>query len=122
MEYGRALHNFRKYVGERQANANKLPFLSQYIRPENWWRGIKDFAGFAKSIAGSFDNSVIGRQGLPVLINHPDVWFKNLAQSFINLIDTIGGNNVMDVVMADVLSRPNAINGLYAKEVGCRRN
>lgn len=115
LEYGRAKVAFDDYVNglKHEATTKKL---SEYIKPQNYVEGISNVAGLAKSMKASLDNSVIGRQGLKVLLTHPDVWLKNSAESFVDMARTFGGHEVMNEVRADVMSRPNAINGLYKKE------
>lgn len=115
MDYGRAKVAFDDYINglKHEATTKKL---TEYIKPKNYVEGISNIAGLAKSLKASLDNSVIGRQGLKVLFTHPDVWLKNSKQSFVDMVETFGGKEVMNEVRADVMSRPNAINGLYKKE------
>lgn len=113
MTEGYALVQFRKYINQKIAERENLPVL-EYFKPGNRWKGIKNILGFTKAITTTLDNSVIGRQGLPTLINHTDIWFKNSVQSFIDLWNVLGDKEVMDFVLADVLSRKNA--DLYKKE------
>lgn len=106
LDYGRAKVAFDDYVnGLKESNKSVL----EYFKPTN-------IAGLAKSLKASLDNSVIGRQGLKVLLTHPEVWLKNSFQSFKDIWDTFGGKEVVKEVRADILSRPNALNGLYKKE------
>lgn len=115
MDYGRAKVAFDDYVNDLKHEANTKK-LSEYIKPKNYIEGISNMAGLAKSLKASLDNSVIGRQGLKVLFTHPDVWLKNSKQSFVDMVNTFGGQEVLNEVRADVMSRPNALNGLYKKE------
>lgn len=106
LEYGRAKVAFDDYInGLKESKKSVL----EYFKPSN-------IAGLAKSLKASLDNSVIGRQGLKVLLTHPKVWAKNSLQSFKDIVDSFGGKEVINEVRADVMSRPNAINGLYKKE------
>jgi len=115
MAYGRAKAQFDDYInGLKENESNKK--LSEYLKPENYLEGASKVAGLAKSMKASLDNSVIGRQGLKVLFSHPEIWLKNSKQSFIDIARTFGGHDVMTEVRADVMSRPNALNGLYKKE------
>lgn len=115
LEYGRAKVAFDDYINGLKDEAKKKKLL-EYIKPSNYIEGISNIAGLAKSLKASLDNSVIGRQGLKVLFTHPDIWLKNSIQSFKDMIDTFGDKEVLNEVRADVMSRPNAINGLYKKE------
>lgn len=107
LAYGRARVAFDNYVSELKANVKK---------PITVGGAISGTAGLAKSLKASLDNSVIGRQGLKVLFTNPKIWAKNSAQTFVDIFNTYKGREVIDEVKADVLSRPNAINGLYKKE------
>ena len=82
-------------IGERAKEAVKHPFKS-----------FNELAGFAKSTAGSMDNSSIFRQGWKTLWAHPKIWIQNAPQTFLNIARTLKGVNVIDVVNADILSRP----------------
>lgn len=115
LEYGRAKVAFDDYVNDLKAEAKKKPFLA-YLKPQNMGEGVKNVAGLAKSLKASLDNSVVGRQGLKVAFTNPDIWLKNSFQSFKDIVDTFGGKEVLDEVRADVLSRPNALNGNYRRE------
>lgn len=115
LEYGRAKVAFDDYVNDLKSAETKKSILD-YAKFGNWGEGISIAAGLAKSLKASLDNSVIGRQGLKVLFSHPDTWLKNSKQSFVDMVDTFGGKEVLNEVRADVMSRPNALNGLYKKE------
>lgn len=117
LNYGRAKVKLEDFVNEIKTETTKLKIEDFKTSPiKSIKRSVIDFAGLTKSLKASFDNSVIGRQGLKVLFTSPKIWLKNAKQSFVDMYNTFGGKNVMDEVRADVLSRPNAINGLYKKE------
>ena len=117
MEYGRALVDFGDYVSHLKNEAKKLTFADFVANPiKTASKGVSNLAGLAKSLKATLDNSVIGRQGLKVAFSHPEIWFKNSAESFKDMVKVFGGQEVMHEVRADVLSRPNALNGLYKKE------
>lgn len=107
LDYGRAKVAFDNYVGDLK-NGVKVPFKVT--------GAISYVAGLAKSLKATLDDSVIGRQGLKVLFSEPKIWAKNSLKSFVDIARTFGGKEVMNEVKADVLSRPNAISGLYKKE------
>lgn len=115
MEYGRALVKFGDYVAELKNEGKKMS-LQESLNPKNYGKVISKVAGLAKSLKATLDNSVIGRQGLKVLFSNPKIWLENSKQSFVDIVQTFGGKEVMDEVRADVYSRPNALNGLYKKE------
>jgi hypothetical protein len=117
MAYGRALVEFGDYVSELKNAAKKLVLEDFKNAPlKTTGKVLSNFAGLAKSLKATLDDSVIGRQGLKVLFTHPGTWLKNSAQTFVDIANTFGGKEVMKEVQADVLSRPNALNGLYFKE------
>lgn len=115
MAYGRARVDFEDYVNNLKTEAGKQ-VITEYLKPQNYGKVISNIAGLAKSLKASLDNSVIGRQGLKTLFTHPEIWVKNSKQSFVDIWNTFGGKNVMREVRADVMSRPNALNGKYQKE------
>lgn len=115
LEYGRARVKFDNRVNDLKVETGKEK-LTAYLRPSNYGKAVSNLAGLAKSMKASLDNSVIGRQGLKVLFSHPGTWLKNSKQSFVDMWHTYGGREVIDEVRADVMSRPNALNGLYQKE------
>ena len=114
LEYGRAKVAFDDYYNGLKTESERKK-LTEYIKPSNWGQAITNVAGFAKSLKASFDNSVIGRQGLKTLITQPDIWAKNSARSFGDFWNSMTGKDAMLEVRADVMSRPNALNGLYKK-------
>lgn len=80
-------------------------------------RGIVNFGGITKSLRATLDNSAIGRQGIKVLFTHPKTWAKNSLLTFRDFAKTIGNKEMHDVLKADIISRPNSLNGLY-KQIG----
>jgi hypothetical protein len=106
LDYGRARVAFANYVSELKNGVKK---------PRTLKGTINDVAGFSKSILASFDNSALLRQGWKNLFSHPEIWARNAKQSFVDMAEQFGGKEVMDAVNADILSRPNALNGRYAK-------
>lgn len=115
LAYGRARVKFDNYINGLKHESEKTP-LKEYLYPKNYGKAISNVAGLGKALKASLDNSALGRQGLKTLITHPGIWYKNAIQSFSDIWNTFGGKEVMDEVRSDVLSRPNAINGLYKKE------
>ena len=106
LTYGRAKVAFSNYVAGLK---NAVP------EPMTIGGSLKTAAGLSKSIAVSFNDHAIFRQGWKNLFSHPEVWYKNAKQSFVDLAQQFGGKNVLDEVQADILSRPNALNGRYRK-------
>jgi hypothetical protein len=104
MPYGRARVKLSNYVGNLKTEAKKMS-VSEYLR--NPTTALVEAAGLTKAMAASLDNSAIGRQGMKILWTNPEIWAKNSAKSFKDISDTLGGKEVLDEVMADVVSRPN---------------
>lgn len=67
------------------------------------------------STVATLDNSFIGRQGIHALLTHPSSWWQGAKNSFLDIAKTFGGQETLDMLQADVLSRPNAMNGNYEK-------
>lgn len=74
---------------------------------------IKTITDNSIAVVASFDNSFMGRQGLRTLITHPKTWYNMASKSIIDFYKTLKGQQAIDAVWADVLSRPNYINGEY---------
>jgi len=110
MDYGTALVAFKEYVGNLKVEARKLTPLEFMTKPGAI---LQEIGGVTKSIAASLDNSFFGRQGFVTLVSHPDIWMKNFAKSFGDIGKELKGLDAMTPIKADVLSRPNAINGKY---------
>lgn len=106
MDYGRAKVEFSNYVSDLKNET-----------PQKLTAGLalKNAAGFSKSILAAFDNSALFRQGWKNLFAHPEIWYKNAKQSFVDMAQQFGGKEVLNEVQADIQSRPNALNGRYRK-------
>ena len=115
ISYGASLVHFGNYVASLKLKAMELP-IKAYAKPENWGKVLSALAGNAKAIKASFDNSAIFRQGWKTLWTNPVSWQKNAIRSFVDIYHELGGKEVMDGIMADIYSRPNALNGMYKKE------
>jgi hypothetical protein len=72
---------------------------------------------FDNSVAmvASFDDSFMGRQGLKVLFTHPSAWWPGAKNSVFDFVKTLGGQETIDAMKADIYSRPNFVNGSYSK-------
>lgn len=117
MAYGRALVEFNNYFNSLKEDSQKLTLKDlKSNTAETIKEGFVRTAGASKSLKASLDNSALFRQGLKVMWSHPKIWFKNSLKSFEDMYRSFGGKEVMDEVHADILSRPNALNGLYQKE------
>jgi hypothetical protein len=106
MDYGRAKVEFSNYVSDLKNDVRQPRTLASTLR---------EAAGASKSIQASLDDSALFRQGWKTLWSEPKIWAKNARQSFSDIAKELGGKKVLDEVQADVLSRPNALNGNYRK-------
>lgn len=117
MAHGRALVEFHNYLNSIKELSQKITFQDLKKNPgATTLKALSNTAGLAKSLKASLDNSVIGRQGLRVLLTSPGIWARNSLKTFVDMVRQFGSKNVMDEIQADVFSRENALNGLYKKE------
>lgn len=111
--YGDARVAFDNYINDLRLAASR-PKLKESLQTLGFYgKTVKKAAGLAKSLVATLDNSVIGRQGWKTLMTNPRNWAKNSLKSFKDIADTYGGKEVLDHVHADMVSRDNALNGLY---------
>lgn len=106
LEYGRAKVELENYVAGLM---NPSEFQKFKTTP------IRYVGGTMKSMASSLDDSAIGRQGWKTLFSNPKIWLKSSLKTFKDIYDTFGGKAVADELRADIVSRPNYLNGNYAK-------
>jgi hypothetical protein len=114
LEYGAAKVSMENYVNELKLSARKVTFKEAPVR--KMAQTITDtIPSLSKSVLASMDNSFWGRQGIKVLLNTrtANVWTKNFVKSWGDIGKTLGGIEVMDVIKADIYSRPNAVLGKY---------
>lgn len=107
LEHGRAIVDLIEYSSNLQRKVKK---------PFHLGRAIVDLGGLSKSLLASLDNSAIGRQGFKVMVSKPLTWLPNSLRTFNYGLKAFAGQDVLREVKADIASRPNALNGLYAKE------
>ena len=112
LEYGKAHVAYMKYVEGLKEAANKKTVKEMLSHPVDT---AVSLAGVTKSLRATLDNSALFRQGLKTLTTHPGTWLKNASQSFVDIAKTLKGREVMDFVDADIVSRQNALNGLYKR-------
>lgn len=74
---------------------------------------LKTIVDNSIALKASWDNSFLGRQGLRVLYTHPTAWWPGAKNSFLDFAKTLGGQETIDALMADIYTRPNYINGQY---------
>lgn len=118
LAYGEARVKLDNYVDALTAPALKRT-PRQLIKEKGYARAtgqaLGRAAGSFKSIVASLDNSAIGRQGYKVFWNSPRIWAKNSLKSFDDIVKQFGGREVKDALKADIISRPNSLNGYYKR-------
>lgn len=112
--YGLAMVNLRNYVGDLKTKAERLTlgdFKSQPIRGAGKvvWTALQT----SKAVKAAWDLSAVFRPGVKVLMTHPAVWLNNARKMFAGVIETYKNQEVLDTLYADLLTRPNALNGYY---------
>lgn len=124
LELGATKVALKNYVDELKLTNNKTTLSNFKERlATNPGRLLKDFivdtAGFAKSVVASVDNSLWFRQGLKALVLKPKIWGKNFAQSWVDIAKQLSrkpnDTRIVDAVLAEIWSRPNATSGIYQK-------
>jgi hypothetical protein len=112
--YGRAYVDFHDYVNELKFRATKPTIKEAIMMPGTT---LSKAAGVSKAIKAAFDNSYIFRQGLKAAYRPAThkIWRKNALDSFGWMVKQFGGKPVMRELMADIVSRPNWINGKMEK-------
>lgn len=112
LAYGLSQVNFEKYMNDLKLQPGK-------ISPREPVRFAVDLAGkipgTLKSLLSSLDNSFFGRQGVKALIDFrtSHLWTKNFLKSFRDIGRELKGTEAMDIIKAEIYSRPNALNGKY---------
>jgi len=109
LDYGESVVKMRRYK-------NDLIDDTKSFKEKNAPRGLVTATfGTLKSLKSSLDNSFFGRQGFKVLTTHPKAWGKAFVKSWGDIAMGISGKDALDVLDADILSRPNSINNIYKK-------
>lgn len=124
LEYGLKQVALENYVNGLKIESRKirlhdkpLPFILKDIAVDS----LKSIPSVFKSLMASLDNSFWGRQGIKNLYGSPSqkrIWVRNFIKSFGDITSELLGRKIngletMDLVKADIFSRPNAVNGKY---------
>lgn len=105
-KYGEAVIDLKNRVSELKGNAMSLS-LADFKNPlKGVGKTFSTIAGNAKAITASLDNSALLRQGWKTMWSHPLIWADNAARSFSTIVKTLGGQDVMRAIEADIVSRP----------------
>lgn len=118
LEYGDAVIALDNYVTDLKMKAGRVTLAEFKSNPiGTTLKGVKTTIDLSKSMKASYDDSAILNQGFPILANYQTapIWAKNALGTFVNMVRTFKGKPVWDKVRADVVSRPNYLNGLYKK-------
>jgi len=107
--YGLAYVNLLKYKKELKQAVEKGT-LKEWVAPENLLWNLADVSGVAKTLKASCDLSYTLRQGFKVYAANPKIWLQNTIKEFQDVINTFGADNVIDYVMAEIISDPNFEN------------
>jgi len=110
--YGESKVNLENYVNDLKIAARKD---ARNTIGKKVVHAIKGTPGFLKSSISTLDNSFYGRQGISVLFNPrtSDIWVRDWLKSWGDIAKSLRGRDALDVVKADIYSRPNALNGKY---------
>src|SRR3990167_2209127 len=129
-EYGATKQIYKKYTDNLKSG--ELPIkglLKEYTQEiKDMWKENKPKA-IGKVIGdsimqlsnnlingvASWDNSFIGRQGAITLVKSPKTWWNTARKSMSDFYQTIKGSEPQDVLMGEVFSDADYINGNYEK-------
>ena len=119
IDWATKLADFQKYTQNLKEASENLTW-EERKKIGNVGKNILDSAGVTKSFLGSLDNSLMGRQGLPVLLRgNIKLWTRHTGRSFQTfskeLLSKKDSTDVADAIRIEILSRPNSINGNYNK-------
>lgn len=110
MEYGQAVVNHDKYI------TSLLPSKTAKEWVKHPWGAAMDIAGTTKSLRATADLSATLRQGAKLLGSGKyKIWGKNTYKALKAAVKSFGDEAVMDMHNADMVSRPNFLNGMYKK-------
>lgn len=118
LEYGLRQVGIENYVNDLKLEARKIDFKKHPFKATA--KAIGQIPAIFKSLMASLDNSFFGRQGIKNFYGNrkqKKIWFRTFLKSFgdikSELLKTNTGITTMDMIKADIYSRPNAINGKY---------
>jgi hypothetical protein len=113
LDYGFAKVDLENYINELKLQSRRISFKEQPTRK------VADIIGkvpaIAKSLVASIDNSFWGRQGIKTLLDlrTSNIWARNFLKSWRDIGKELAGRDAMDLIRADIYSRPNSLNGKY---------
>lgn len=109
LKYGLSVVSLENYFNDLKTEAKKPTGVGKITNI------IKEIPGTLKSLVASLDNSFWGRQGIKTLldIRTSHIWLRNFLRSWGDIGRELKGKDAMDLIRADIYSRPNALNGKY---------
>jgi hypothetical protein len=105
LAYGMARVEFAKYYNNLKEGSAMT--MKERLRMKNMGKNIGDALGISKSLKSTLDNSYIFRQGYKAMITNPKIWLRNATKSFDLFTKELKNQPAMDLVHADIYSRPN---------------
>lgn len=113
LKYGASKVGMEKYINDLKLKSRGVSIKEQPLQAIK--KVIGEIPGTMKSFMSSLDNSFWGRQGIKALLDTrtANLWVKNFAKSFGDIGRELKGVDAMDLIRADIYSRPNALNGKY---------
>ncbi len=109
MKYGARAVALKDYV-DAIKEAAKDNRAIRYLNPVTT---AELLGGISKSVVASFDNSFFGNQGIKMLFTNPDIWTNSFLRSWGDIAVALRGGDPLKFVHADILSRPNTLNGKF---------
>lgn len=113
LDYGMKAVALENFVNDMKLDANKINFKEQPLKALS--KAFGEIPGTMKSLVASLDNSFFGRQGIKTLldIRTSKIWVKAFLKSFKDIGIELKGGEAIDLIKADIYSRPNALNEKY---------
>lgn len=122
LAYGMAKVNMENYINQLKIQSRKISFKEEPLRAI--LNAVGEIPAVTKSLVASLDNSFWGRQGIKSFWDYKTtgLWTKNFLKSWTDLAKQLtakgdwyrsGDDSVMDMIRADIYSRPGAITGKY---------
>lgn len=111
--YGAHQVALEKYVNELKLKSKEISLREMPLKKVK--QMIGDIPGATKSLMASLDNSFWGRQGIQTLTDPKtaSIWIKAFLKSWTDIGKELRGIDAIDLIRADIYSRPNALNGKY---------
>lgn len=129
-DYGASKVIYQKYVDNLKTGDIPLKGMVKEYTAEvkNLWKenkpkavakvlgdSVTNLSNTMINAVASWDNSFMGRQGAITLVKSPKIWFDMAKKSMVDVYQTFRGKNPQDILMAQVYSDPDFINGNYKK-------